>query len=208
MTVEKYRKLKPFIEAWDKGIKIGVPDKDKESIVLTDANPFLEYSINPNVFIINDEYVDFRLALMREEIIQIKRNMQGLMVFADYLGKLEDHPVEIYRIKPDADISWIKDGAYCRYDSRALKIKVRGNNVSLPQLQRYECTKRKFAELYDEWKPEIDELCWFWDSTAINGLDIPYLAPFIKMCGLRYASAYSTSSYENCIPYIGEKFWK
>jgi len=204
MTVKEYEQRLPFINAWRERAEVCVSSADKTVLITMGINPTEHDDSELDQWVINDEYVNLRLALMRGKDIEYKHILDGLwdVVPDSKATRRFNNPASRYRVRATADTSWIKNKGFCRYKGRALQIKVKGNNVSIPQLQRYKCTKENFVRLYQEWKPEQDELCWFWNDDSY-----PALGEFtFKTIGYYFKEA--NANFKNIRPYLGEKFWE
>ena len=196
----------PFFTAWAEGKNIGIASEDKlvvESNVCptacADSSPFERW-------VIDDEYVELRLAIMRGETVEYRYGASRIwseMITDLTPSRSFPQEVDMYRIKPSVDTSWVTDGAYCRYDNRVFRLKVRGNNVSIPQLQRYEYTKEKFAELYKKWEPEFGDIVYLW-----NGDNFPIISRYHEFWCESHYCTHSREEYKSVRPYIGNKFWE
>ena len=226
MTLSTYRARKSFIEAWEEqGKTIGrVADDSFGGLSVEELNP-VSHKGNPDYWVINDEYLEFRLALMKGDKIEwnpdgssqgLKKEHSLSNYSEEYSAKEKGWYVlgdEIrftdslanYRIAKKPDTSWIVDSGYCRLKTSGgiRKFNVEGDRVFATGVDMRGCSKIDFAMRFHKWEPIAGEVVWAWHNKAL-----PVLGIYIKEEGM-YVSIESTAvQFDNVLPYLGEEFWK
>jgi hypothetical protein len=196
--------LKPILNHWANGGKIASIDHTKTKINNGDVEEL--HWVSLNYLVINDDYVEFRMALKRGETVQLKLNNEYQDIEKNYDFT---HQYEQYRIKPKVDLSWIKDGAYCRMirNGQAYRIKYseEKENFHIDGFDNYYNAKELSMSTI-EWKPLKGDLCWFYDHDG----QLPYLSKYTETSKDNDTYIHLSKSndmWKKCIPYIGEKFW-
>ena len=147
------------------------------------------------IYIIDDEYVEFRKALAEGKTIEYigqSSNVWHEVQEPDF----NLHP-NCYRIKPDEPK--FKVGDFVRYihstPAKALEI----NNING---NRYYFTNSEMSCLKHElelWTPVKGEWCWFWDKPNSK---YGTLTKFHSLCGSKFKSDNCAWTY--CAPFIGK----
>ena len=165
-------------------------------------------------FIINDEYIEFRKALIEGKTIQhLDLDLEWVTWVAQVGFTL---PLQHYRIKPGEPK--FKVGDWVRHEDTSIGVVKciitlpRGRDIEVywkldkngSPLTGYNAGEHKSSKL-TPWQPKPDEWCWFW-----NHEDNPILGQFIKNVNEKYQMKSidgSVSSiygdFLNCEPFIG-----
>jgi len=146
-------------------------------------------------FIIDDEYVEFRKALVEGKTIQCcayepEYRIAGIQKgeYYDVSDENFNNPVEYYRIKSDEPKFKVGDWVYQKGNTQAIQL----SNEDIEAINE--------VGNWDDfklWKPQYDEWCWFWDSGM----------PILSQLGgfLDNGQFYTTADkyFSNCEPFIG-----
>jgi len=176
MTKEQIQKhgevMKWYIDNPEKGVWFKQKDSDWRLTITPEFNTYMDW-----MYIKNDEYSEFRKALVDGNTIQYKpTNYNNMEIWKDILREPSFQlPVEKYRVKPETPKYWKpKKGDWVRIKNsdpvEIAQIKtVKHHSVLLKGFN--EETYRFFNSNITLWKPEVDELCVFW-TRENNGYNI------------------------------------
>ena len=210
MTRENYNKIKPFINAWEKRIEICIANADKTRLINMDINPLVHDQKEINLWVINDKYVEFRLALMRGETVEsISGPLREWHRLQDpEPTRMFGASVSQYRVHK-VDTSWVKEGAFARchgWSAKPLEINIKKNGEIHFNNEISWDNKDEFVKECVKWEPKEGELCYFWN----NG-HLPQLNRYSGIIIKENKKAYIIENdliFSNCIPYVGKEFWK
>lgn len=171
------------------------------------------WHLTDKLYVISDEYVEYRKALAEGKTIQYK-DREGFWNKIEY--KLEEYHLEELRIKPE-ELKF-KAGDWVRLPRLEVDYiyKVTENTVCLTHFGSIGIYTDTYQNL-ELWQPKPGEWCWFWNEPS----DIPILAKLIsieyflerpteyKIKTPSYISetVYSCMTYmyfKNCEPFIGQ----
>lgn len=218
MNKKLIKKYKAEFEHWLNGGNVqAFYIKDDEPKWITDEE-CIEYEGNDNfshimqnslepddvLIIIDDEYVQFRSALIEGKTVQYNFGNYGINrkdfpnTWKDLdpsIGILSDRSCpENYRIKPDMPKfkvgDWVVHNGVIKQVTKAVDglIDSLDNQVAV-------IMKDESLEL---WEPKDGDLCWFWNNSNIY----PKIATFTnKSLGMYYADI-SNDGFDFCEPYL------
>ena len=194
MNKQLINKYKPEFDHWLNGGSVLIKSDLGWCPIATE----FAWSRNTSVdalFVINDEYAEFRKALTEGETIQINNSNPETWIDID-TDKLANYNPSFLRIKPDEPK--FKVGDFVRYvhatPARALEI----NNING---NRYYFTNSEMACLEYElelWTPVKGEWCWFYDEASNK---YSHLAKFNEMWNNRFRSTTDTP-WLFCEPFL------
>lgn len=226
MNKELIKKYKAEFDHWLNGGKLLIKMSTSWEPVPTDYT----WHLTDKLYIINDEYVEFRKALAEGKTIQcnakegendITHAAYGHTWWADTTEF--KYAITFYRVKPDEPKFKVGDWARVKTDtfeydgtariSKGVK-RLSKSDMWLFSENHYKCNPDNYIE---HWQPKPDEWCWFWNEPS----DIPILAKLIsieyflerpteyKIKTPSYISetVYSCMTYmyfKNCEPFIGQ----
>lgn len=149
------------------------------------------------IYIINDEYVEFRKALAEGKTVQFHyiNSTIGLdewQTIKDVNELTFSHSIDLYRIEPEEP--QFKVGDWIKNNSSNIVFRYT-NDMLKPDLSCCE-----------PWQPKPGEWCWFWDKLGLK----PFLSKFIENTkdgsfvseGITLPSGLVVSTY--CEPFIGQ----
>lgn len=220
MTVREYNNRLPFIEAWRKGKKIGVVDSKFKLMPLfgkdLTINP-ITYTAKPSSsWVINDEYVKFRIAILEGKTIQLNDGGSKMCPMWNtaypHLTPLETYHVSAYRIKPEEPKFKVDDWVILHFPRNNkqymnVAIKIKGVKDGAYYCEK-ECINNIEALVEKEedkyiiklWEPQVDEWCWFYD-------DINYTPVFEQFAGRTKNGLYRCKEairhFTHCEPFVG-----
>jgi hypothetical protein len=137
------------------------------------------------LYTINDEYVEFRLALAEGKTIQVVESKDK---WVDYeIGTPFYQIPENYRIKPDE--SNFAVGDWVRHPESQSVYQINSLNIV------------HGTEHFELWTPQPNEWCWVWDDSSYA----PYLDKFQYMINNKFGSGIGgvIDEWEYCEPFIG-----
>ena len=203
MNKELINKYKPEFDHWLKEGSVLINSDLGWCPIATEFAWSCNISVDA-LFVINDEYVEFRKALAEGKTIQLNEahkfadsNRGWVDLYCISLGKSTHlFPVNYYRIKPDEPK--FKVGDFVRYIHttypRALEI----NNINGG---RYYFINSKMSCLEHElepWTPVKGEWCWFYDKASNK---YSHLAKFNEMWKNKFRSTTDTP-WQFCEPFL------
>ena len=194
MNKQLINKYKPEFDHWLNGGSVLI----KSGLGWVPIATEFAWSCNTSVdalFVINDEYAEFRKALAEDKIIQINNSKPETWIDID-TDKLANYNPSFLRIKPDEPK--FKVGDFVRYiyanSTKALEI----NNING---NRYYFTNSEMSCVEHElepWTPIKGEWCWFYDEASNK---YSHLARFNEMWNNRFRSTTDTP-WLFCEPFL------
>lgn len=184
MNIELIKKYKKEFDHWLNGGKL-LFKWNRESKWMS-INTNHEWRWSSNIYIINDEYVEFRKALAEGKVVEFStsRHLKDIWHTLETPIFNEDYK---YRIKPDEPKFKVGDWV----------VRLRNNRVMQFHLS---CEQDSF----ELWKPKVGEWCWFWNKLSNHMQDIPQLLQFKSIDN--HVRPYLTSPngrFGYCEPFIG-----
>lgn len=150
------------------------------------------------IYVINDEYVEFRKAIAEGKTIQFHYinptlGLDEWQTINDINSLTFSHSIDLYRIKPEEPLfkvgDWVRDG------ENIYQFVTPSSNRSYEQ-------SLKTCIL---WKPKPREWCWFFNKDRT-----PVISQFVEIEDGKYFASYPNepnqlgSWYSHCEPFIGE----
>jgi hypothetical protein len=150
-------------------------------------------------FIINDEYVEFRKALVEGKTVQYKGlSTQNWCTIQHELGHdFGNLHISNYRIKPEEPK--FKVGDLVNVDNGFIGILTNIDKSSIkPYIVVVGDSTLHYRSIISLWKPQEGEWCWFWDEHYTTAI----LGKFTEKTNKGYFE-HNSNSFEYCEPFIG-----
>lgn len=208
MDKELIKKYKQEFEHWLTGGELLFMPEDKQTWFDT-LRSEIDWSIK-GTYVINDTYVQLRIALTKGKTIQvygcIEQNISNpsldIYGWKDFKSfkphSLFSYDVENYRIKPEEPK--FKVGDWVRSEEYGV-IQLTPKNVD--SYNKYTDTHIKGSGVYAElWQPKAGDWCWFWDSDNFP----PKLRQFKRLLisNKHQYESFQTFTYIHCEPFLGK----
>ena len=151
------------------------------------------------VFVINDEYSEFRKALAEGKIIQINNSKPETWIDID-TDKLANYNPSFLRIKPDEPKFKVGDFVrYIHHSPNTLALQI--NNINCGRYYFVNSSMSCVEHELEPWKPIKDEWCWFYDSKTNK---YSHLSQFNSINN-GYFKSMSINYYNFCEPFLNSK---
>ena len=214
MDKELIKKYKQEFEHWLTGGELLFMPEDRQTWFNT-LRTEIDWSIK-GTYVINDTYVQLRIALTEGKTIQIygciEQNVSNASLdiygWKDFKSfkphSIFSYDVENYRIKPEEPKFKVGDWVVNKTSKQRIVKKVAsipyGDSVTVGDTE-VGINVMLINDL-ELWQPKAGEWCWFWSET----LKTPMLLQFERFCStdLYKYNANNGRNYQYCEPFLGK----